>query len=98
MKKLWPILAMTLVLACQTVFFTPTATPLPTDTVTPSATSTATAIPFTETPTITPTPAPTFVMVRVKSRDGEFADLLYAEAQKAANLGLLPVIEFDATW
>jgi thiol-disulfide isomerase/thioredoxin len=44
-------------------------------------------------------PVPTgFSIVRLHPKDGELQTLLASEAQKAAALGRLPVVEFDATW
>lgn len=39
-----------------------------------------------------------FTLVRLHPADGNLADLLAAEARKAAALGQLPVTEFDASW
>ena len=39
-----------------------------------------------------------FSIVRLHPSDGELQALLASEAQKAAALGRLPVVEFDATW
>jgi thiol-disulfide isomerase/thioredoxin len=58
------------------------------------------------TPTPRPTveatlPAPTgtgFTLVRLHPKDGHLPEMLAAEAKKAAALGQLPVVEFDATW
>lgn len=44
-------------------------------------------------------PRPTgFTIVRLHPGDGNLQHLLASEAQKAAALGRLPVVEFDATW
>ena len=44
-------------------------------------------------------PQPTgFTIVRLHPKDGDLPTLLASEAQKAAALGQLPVVEFDATW
>ena len=44
-------------------------------------------------------PQPTgFTIVRLHPKDGDLPTLLTSEAQKAAALGQLPVVEFDATW
>ena len=44
-------------------------------------------------------PAPTgFTIVRLHPKDGDLQTMLVREAQKAAELGQLPVVEFDATW
>ena len=44
-------------------------------------------------------PRPTgFTIVRLHPKDGDLPTLLASEAQKAAALGQLPVVEFDATW
>ena len=39
-----------------------------------------------------------FTIVRLHPDDGDLPTLLADEAQKAAALGRLPVVEFDATW
>lgn len=36
--------------------------------------------------------------VRIAPIKGPLEEQLAAEAQKAAGLGLMPVVEFDATW
>ena len=44
-------------------------------------------------------PEPTgFTIVRLRPSDGDLQTLLAEEAQKAAALGRMPVVEFDATW
>ena len=44
-------------------------------------------------------PQPTgFTIVRLHPKDGDLRTLLASEAQKAAELGRQPVVEFDATW
>ena len=44
-------------------------------------------------------PVPTgFTIVRLHPKDGDLNTLLAGEAQKAAALGGIPVVEFDATW
>jgi thiol-disulfide isomerase/thioredoxin len=39
-----------------------------------------------------------FTIVRLHPSDGDLKTLLASEAQKAATLGQMPVVEFDATW
>lgn len=39
-----------------------------------------------------------FTIVRLHTGDGDLQSLLAGEAQKAAALGQMPVVEFDATW
>lgn len=39
-----------------------------------------------------------FTIVRLRPSDGDLQPLLAQEAQKAAALGQMPVVEFDATW
>ncbi len=39
-----------------------------------------------------------FTVVRLHPRDGDLQTLLAQEAQKAAALGQMPVVEFEATW
>ena len=83
-----------------------TDTPVPpTDTVIPP---TDTAIPPTDTPippTETNTPLPPtpaleipFVFVRIIPSTGSLFDQLASEAEKADEMGLVPVVSFDATW
>jgi len=44
-------------------------------------------------------PVPTgFTIERLHPKDGELQALLASEAQKAAALSQMPVVEFDATW
>jgi thiol:disulfide interchange protein len=44
-------------------------------------------------------PVPTgFTVVRLHPRDGDLQTMLADEAQKAAALRQMPVVEFDATW
>jgi thiol-disulfide isomerase/thioredoxin len=37
-------------------------------------------------------------IVRLRPGDGDLQTLLVQEAQKATELGLMPIVEFDATW
>lgn len=39
-----------------------------------------------------------FTIVRIHPGDGDLQALLAVEAQKATSQGLMPVVEFDATW
>ena len=39
-----------------------------------------------------------FTKIRISPGDGALADQLAAEAAKAAALGQMPVVEFDASW
>jgi thiol-disulfide isomerase/thioredoxin len=39
-----------------------------------------------------------FTVVRLHPEDGDLQTMLAAEAQQAAALGQMPVVEFDATW
>lgn len=39
-----------------------------------------------------------FMVVRVHPTDGDLQTLLKVEAKHATTLGLLPIVEFDATW
>ena len=43
-------------------------------------------------------PSGQFVIVTLKAADGQLADLLAAEAQKAKQKGLTPFVEFYADW
>lgn len=88
-KILLLILLPLLMLACKTLL--PGTAPLP------------------ETP-VSPTPRPTVAVslpatrgkgttfICLEPADGKLADLLAAEAKKAAALGQIPVVEFDANW
>jgi hypothetical protein len=97
MKKIVIVLlSVTFILACSVIAPPPTATPVPT--VTPSPEPTFTATP-TLPPTATATPAlPKMIKVKILPFYGKLDEQLAAEAQKATELGMIPVIEFDATW
>jgi thiol-disulfide isomerase/thioredoxin len=44
-------------------------------------------------------PQPTgFTIIRLHPKDGDLQTMLATEAQKAATLDQMPVVEFDATW
>ncbi len=79
-----------------------------TETATASSTATSTALPPTAvivpTDTLTPTlPEPTaapppLMVVDIHPRNGGMQSQIHAEATKAAGLGLVPFVEFDASW
>lgn len=93
-----------LMLACKTLF-SGTAAKQPPATIVPthSALKTSTPRPTTASAASvgadTPVPASKgFTLVRLDPGDGDLPELLAAEAQKAAALGQMPVVEFDAPW
>jgi thiol:disulfide interchange protein len=56
---------------------------------------------FPKTPTPEPpveSPSEKFAVVTLKPADGQLADLLKAEAQKAGEMGFTPFVEFHADW
>jgi hypothetical protein len=86
MKKLWILLAAGLLLACTC--------------------STSPLVPFTPTP-LSPTPlvhtagplnTNGLTVVRLQPQNGDLAELLHAEAPKAAALEQHMFVEFDASW
>jgi thiol-disulfide isomerase/thioredoxin len=103
-KILLAIIGLSL-LSCN-FLFPPKATPSP---VIKSARTEETAFPETHTPpraleetTIPKTKvvsaSDSFTIVRLHPGDGDLTALLASEAKKAAALGQMPVVEFDATW
>ena len=88
-KKILLALATISLLACNFLFpSTPAPTAAPSQIVeTPS--------PTLEPPTQT---SDRFTLVRFHKQDGELKTILAAEAQKAAALGRMPIVYFDATW
>ena len=90
-KKILLVFIMTFLLACNFLFpQTPRATPEP-------------AVARSTEPESEPgdTPDATSLgmeIVRLHPEDGDIQTLLAQEAQKAVELGLMPVVEFDATW
>ncbi|MBI5935501.1 MAG: hypothetical protein HY867_17500 [Chloroflexi bacterium] len=101
MKKILVIATLFVTLACQTLMGTPTSLPMAEPTAAPPST-TPTAVP-TEAEA-SPTPAPTsapvsgFEQIRILSKDGALNVQLEEQARFAAALGLMPVVEFDASW
>ena len=81
-KRLLLALLPLLALACGLLIPPPTPAPTPS--------------PIEE--TAAPTAGADHVVVRIFRTDGDLASLLLDHAQAAANLGLVPVLEFDATW
>lgn len=89
-------------LACRFLFpasATPTSLP-PTRQVQATAAK-ATSIPaateFIQ-PTPTEAPPPELIVVVLDSKDGSLEELLLNHAQKAVEMGMLPIVEFDAEW
>jgi hypothetical protein len=103
-KTLLILFMLPLMLACKALFPAPAAKPTPT--LAPTSTqapATATLLPATPEATATaadtPTPAPRgLTLVRLDPSEGDLAELLAAEVQKAAALNQMPVVEFDAPW
>lgn len=75
----------------------PTATPAPTAEAVSGITPQPTPEAVTET-SPEPSSSTGFTIVRLRPEDGILADMLAEEAEKAAALGQIPVVEFDATW
>jgi len=89
-KKLLLFLIPLLMLACKTLFPEPAPKQPPISAPTRAALKTS-----------TPRPSSSqngFTIVRLEPGNGNLPDLLAAEAQKAAALGQMPVVEFDAPW
>ncbi|MCG2785574.1 MAG: hypothetical protein L6461_10760 [Anaerolineae bacterium] len=57
---------------------------------TPTSTSTE--------PAVSQATAPELITVALDPKDGSLKEQLLSHAQKAAEMGMLPVVEFDATW
>jgi thiol-disulfide isomerase/thioredoxin len=91
-KKLLLLLAGIFLLACNFLFpgksVATSNEPAATQS-SPSATQAA------ESETVT---LPGFTITRLHKKDGELQSMLAEEAQKAIALGLMSVVEFDATW
>jgi hypothetical protein len=92
-----------LILACKTLFPEPAARQQPT--VAPTHLAIKTSAPqqtIVAAPTSeADTPAPAkggYTLVRLEPSDGDLPELLAAEVEKAAALGQIPVVEFDAPW
>jgi len=85
-------------LACQTVVSAPiVATPTETA-IPPTAAPTATEVALSPTPLPTPTPFSGFDQTRLSSKDGSLTTQLKDQALFAIALGMMPVVEFDASW
>ena len=102
-KKILLVFTLAFIVACNGVIGTPTTvlTEMPTATAThpPMATSSPTESPKTVAPTKTQTPEPVgFVEVRLHPYNGELPGQLTTQAKKALAQGLMPVVEFDASW
>lgn len=103
MKKILVFAVLFITLACQTVVGTPTSVPIASPTAAPQP-SLPTAVPTEETqappPTDAPTPVPAsgFEQIRLRSRDGKMNVQLEEQARFAEAMGLMPVVEFDASW
>ena len=100
MKKILVIAILFFTLACQTVMGTPTSPPVAEPTAAPPPSTTPTAVPTEAEASPTPTPAPVsgFEEIRLHSKDGRLNVQLEEQARFAAVLGLMPVVEFDASW
>jgi thiol-disulfide isomerase/thioredoxin len=107
-KKLLLSVAAVILLACNFLFPAksvptsnePAATHLSSSVTAPASepasnSTQTTATPTTESETVT---LPGFTITRLHKKDGELQSMLAEEAQKAIALGLMPVVEFDATW
>ena len=101
MKKILVIATLFVTLACQTLTGTPTSPPVAEPTAAPPST-TPTAVPteVEASPAPAPTSAPVsgFEQIRILSKDGALNVQLEEQARFAAALGLMPVVEFDASW
>lgn len=98
MKKivLMPILAFTL--ACNAVLGTPTVIPTDAPTSAPIVPTGIESAPDPGETLPSPTPFPAFVEIRLVPRDGDLPSQLASESRKAFDMGLIPVVEFDADW
>ncbi len=101
-RKMALLLSLSLsLLACRFLFpepaapvsLPPTQQPRPTiteATKTPEAASTE--------PAVGEAAPPGLITVALDPKDGSLKEQLLSHAQKAAEMGMLPVVEFDATW
>lgn len=92
-NKLWIAISILLILGCQTLSPTPTRNAPPPTSPGPAATQPADT--YTQTD---PTTGKSFTISRIHMENGDLLPQLAAETAKAKSLGLLPFIEFDATW
>jgi hypothetical protein len=97
-KKLLLFLIPLLMLACKTLFPEPAARQQPTIAPTHPALKTSTPRLASSTAEADSPVQKGFTLVRLEPGDGTLTDLLAAEVQKAAALGQMPVVEFDAPW
>ena len=100
-KKTLSLLIVLGMLACKAL--TPEPQEIPTVALEPTTDAVSEITPQPTPETVTeivpePTSSTGFTIVRLRPEDGNLADMLAEEAQKAATLGLIPVVEFDATW
>lgn len=100
-KKTLSLLIVLGMLACQAL--TPEPQEIPTVALEPTTDAVSEITPQPTPETVTeivpePTSSTGFTIVRLRPEDGNLADMLAEEAQKAVALGQIPVVEFDATW
>jgi len=96
-KKFAFLLVPLLILSCN-ILVPPTQIP-----ATPESSVTKVTVVSTETPTqevqVEPQAAPVdYVVTRLYKSGGDLTTQLSEQAQKATDLGLIPILEFDATW
>lgn len=96
-KKIFLIFIILGMLACKV--FTPETQETSTDAPTQTSSVVSDITPEAATD-LSPEPISSkgFTVVRLRPEDGDLADMLAEEAQKAVALGQIPVVEFDATW
>jgi hypothetical protein len=97
-KKLFLFLIPLLMLACKALFPEPAARQQPTIAPTHPALKTSTPRLASSTAEANAPIQKGFTLVRLEPDEGNLPDLLAAEAQKAAALEQMPVVEFDAPW
>lgn len=90
-KKIMPVLVTAFLLACNAL--TPPTMESAPGTIVPPPTESA--LQASDTQEVASTG---FIIVRLQPGDGDLKTRLAEEAQKATALGLMPVVEFDATW
>lgn len=90
-KKIWILIALPVILGCQTLLGSPRQEPALPAAPQPDSVQTAQspADDFTD---------DSFVIRRVHMENGPLLDQLAYEADRAKSLGLSPFVEFDATW
>ena len=100
-KKSLSLLIVLGMLACKALTPEPQEVPPVPQVPTVDVVSETTPQPTPETvtePSPEPPAATGFTIVRLRPEDGDLADMLAEEAQKSVDLGLIPIVEFDATW